>query len=124
MYTLAMLIAASAMITRASTAVISLVRSGVRWDSRRAAASGDRTGLRALPAPVSVTSASGVTPVTRKPFLRGREPQHVPDTAQGVDQPRVPGVDLPAQHGHVRLNDPGVTAEVVVPHVVQDLHLR
>src|SRR5215472_6417599 len=55
--------------------------------------------------------------------LGGRQPEHVPDTAQGVDQARLDGVDLAAEHRHVRLHDSCVTAEVVVPDVVQDLHL-
>src|SRR5258708_7673660 len=55
--------------------------------------------------------------------LGGRKPQDVPDPAQGVDQPRFLRVHLATQHGHVRLNDARVTTEVVVPYVIEDLHL-
>src|SRR5262245_38722300 len=51
------------------------------------------------------------------------QPEHVSKAAQGGDQARPAAVHLAAQHGHVGLDDPGVTAEVVVPHVVEDLHL-
>src|SRR5215467_9446356 len=57
-----------------------------------------------------------------RPLRRG-QPEHVSDAAQGVDQPRPAAVHLASQHGHVGLDDPGVAAEVVVPHMVEDLHL-
>src|ERR1039457_919334 len=105
------LIAARARITNMPSAAISLVRSGVRLDSRR----NSRPGRAArLSAPSSV--------MAYRPAL-SRKPPHVPDAAQGVDQPRFPGVHLAPQHGHVRLPDAGVAAEVVVPHVIEDLHL-
>src|ERR1700745_3220185 len=94
------LMIASASATSASSAVISLTRSGVRCESR----------------------ASAFRVMTDR-VLRGRQPEHVADPAQGVDEPRLNRVDLPAEHGHVGLHDAGVATEVVVPHVVQDLHL-
>src|SRR6516165_5390285 len=104
---LTMLITASAIATSARTAVISLTRSGMRPthcrnSCRRPA---DRGGTK-------VDMALG----------RG-EAEHVPDTAQGMDQPWLGAVHLAAEHGHVRLDDPGVTAEVVIPHMVENLHL-
>src|SRR5215831_21067902 len=103
----AMLMAASAMTTSASTAVISLIRSGTRPGSCRIFCQ-----RRLRPNPDDMSG-----------LLRGRKPEHVPDAAQGVDQPWPAAVHLTAQHGHVGLDDPGVAAEVVVPHVVEDLHL-
>src|SRR6266702_813169 len=110
---------AKAMATRARSAVTSLVRSEVRLDSRCTACH-DRPvqwpaeWLSRLLAPAVVMTEH---------TLGSRQPQHVPHAAQGVDQPGLLGVYLAPQHGHVRLDDAGVTAEVVVPDVVQDLHL-
>src|SRR5215472_14122343 len=53
----------------------------------------------------------------------GREPQYIADAAERVQQMRLGRVDLSAQHGHVRLDDPGVPPEVIVPDMVEDLHL-
>src|SRR5215831_9579941 len=100
----ATLITPRAIATRASTAVISLIRSGVRPGSRRTFCQ----------RPLNPDSSD---------MLGRREPEHVPDAAQGVDQPWPAAVHLAAQHGHIGLDDPGVAAEVVVPHVVEDLHL-
>src|SRR6266511_1394455 len=112
---LARLISASVTVTSASTAAISLTRSGVRASSRPAADHGR-----------AAAAATGFDP-TRA--ISGRllavgEPQHVPDAADGVDQPRFDRVDLAAQVRHVRLDDAAVALEVVVPHVVEDLSLR
>src|SRR5215467_16266344 len=104
---LAMLITASAIATSARTAVISLIRNGTRPDSCRKA-------CRRLADP-------GWNVVDMR--LGRGEAEHVPDAAQGVDQPRLGAVHLAAQHGYVRLDDPGVAAEVVVPHMVENLHL-
>src|SRR5215831_9020524 len=105
---LAMLITASAMTTSASTAEISLVCRGTRPGS----------SLRACQWAADPEGADADIRLGRG------KPQHVPDAAQRVDQPRLGAVDLAAEHGHVRLDDPGVAAEVVVPDVVEDLHLR
>src|SRR5271165_568309 len=110
-----MLMTASAMTTRANTAAISLVRSDVRLEIRRTTSQG-----RAAQWPVRPLAPSAVMP---DQYLRRRQPQHVPDAAQGMDQPRFLGVDLAPQHGHVRLHDARIAAEVVVPHVIEDLHL-
>src|SRR5215470_18522922 len=101
------LITASAMMTSARTAEISLIRRGTR--------PGSCLRPRWWPwgpggTKVDITSGRG-------------KPEHVPHAAQGVDQPRLGTVHLAAEHGHVRLDDPGVAAEVVVPHMVEDLHL-
>src|SRR5215469_6385067 len=104
---LATLITVSAITTRARTAVISLTRNGTRPDNCRRA-------CRWLAEP-------GCDVVDIR-LGRGK-PQHVPDAAQRVDQPRLGAVDLAAEHGYVRLDDPGVPPEVVVPDVVEDLHL-
>src|SRR3954470_9964930 len=45
-----------------------------------------------------------------------REPQRVPDAADGVQQPGLGGVDLAPQVGDVGLDDVGLAVEVVVPH--------
>src|SRR5215469_13375585 len=101
------LITASAMMTSARTAEISLIRRGTR--------PGSCLRPRWWPwgpggTKVDITSGRG-------------KPEHVPHAAQGVDQPRLGAVHLAAEHGHVRLDDPCVAAEVVVPHMVEDLHL-
>src|SRR5579863_5630925 len=101
---LLMAMPATAAMTSASSPVISLVRRDVRSDRSRKAPQGW------LAVPIAAISGR-------------REPQHVSHAAQGVDQPRFLGIDLAAQDRHVRLDDARVTAEVVVPHVVQDLHL-
>src|SRR4051794_11360987 len=49
--------------------------------------------------------------------------QYGPDAAQGVDQARLPVVDLAPQVRDVRLHDVVVAAEVVLPYMVQDLRL-
>src|SRR5450432_4155364 len=103
----AMLMTASAIATSASSAEMSLTRSGVRSGSCRAAVHRRAGG-------------EGTAMMVR---LGRREPEHVADPAEGVQQVRLGGVDLAPQHGHVRLHDAGVTAEVVVPDMVQDLHL-
>src|SRR5487761_124389 len=103
----AMLMIDRATATSASTAVISLIRSGTRPGTRR------------------ISCQRLLNPDwTDMSELRGRKPEHVPDPPQSVDQPRPAAVHLAAQHGHVGLDDPGVATEVVVPHVVKDLHLR
>src|SRR5215469_18818977 len=105
---LAKLITASAMTTSASTAEISLVCSGTRPGSSLTACQWE----------------AGPVGAGADIRLGRRQSQHVPDAAQRVDQPRLGAVDLAAEHGHVRLDDPGLTAEVVVPDMVEDLHLR
>src|SRR5260370_31826043 len=105
---LAKLITASAMMTSASTAEISLVCRGPRPGS-------SLTARQRAADPEGADADIGLG--------RG-EPEHVPDTAQRVDQPRLGAVDLAAEYGHIRLDDPGVTPEVVVPDVVEHLHLR
>src|ERR1700733_1589846 len=103
----ATLMIASAMITSASSAVIILTRSGVRPGSRAR----------------SPCQRRSLDVVVMRSQLGGRQPQHVPDPAQRVDEAGLGGVDFAAQHGHVGLHDPGVSPEVVVPHVVENLHL-
>ncbi len=104
-----MLITASAMTTSVSTAVIILIRSGVRSGSRRS----DCQNPPGSPRTVVIGA--------RVPKTPGAE--DVADAAQGVQQVRLGGVDLAAQHRHVRLHDAGVPAEVVVPDMIEDLHL-
>src|ERR1035437_8412429 len=102
-----MLMTASAIATSPSSAEMSLTRSGVRSGNCRAAfhrrAGGEVTAIMVR--------------------LGGREPEHVADPAEGVQQVRLGGVDLAPQHGDVRLHDAGITAAVVVPDMVEDLHL-
>src|SRR5579875_1651138 len=122
-----MLITTRATTTRARTAVISLTRSGVRSGSCRTALQNPvgregpagGTGGPGRPGGPGVADMTGDLAVR----LARREPEHVTDAAEGVQQVRLGGVDLAAQHGDVRLHDPGVAAEVVVPDVVEDLHL-
>src|ERR1700685_2312956 len=103
----AMLMTTSAIATSASSAEMSLTRSGVRPGSCRAAfhrrAGGEVTAMMVR--------------------LGRREPEHVADSAERVQQVRLGGIDLAPQYGDVRLHDAGITAEVVVPDMVQDLHL-
>src|SRR5215469_15084164 len=103
---LATLITTSAMVTNTRTAVISLIRRGTRPGSCL-------TACRRLADP-------GWNVLDMR--LGRGEAEHVPDAAQGMDQPRLGTIHLAAQHGHVRLDDPGVAAEVVVPHMVENLH--
>lgn len=49
--------------------------------------------------------------------------QHVPHTAQGLDQPRLRGVHLAAQVGHIGLDHVHLATEVVIPDVVEDARL-
>src|SRR5215467_2894906 len=104
------LITTSAMTTRARTAVISLIRRGTRPG-------------RCLTACQLAADPDGADGADGCIWLGRGEAEHVPDAAQGVDQPRLGAVHLAAEHGHVRLDDPGVAAEVVVPHMVENLHL-
>src|SRR6516162_7278649 len=104
---LATLITTSAMMTSARTVVISLIRRGTRPGSC----------LTACQLAADPDGADGYI------WLGRGEAEHVPDAAQGVDQPRFGAVHLTAEHGHIRLDDPGVAAEVVVPHMVENLHL-
>src|SRR5438270_12119832 len=107
--------ATSAAATSTSSDVISLVRSGVRSERSRSAARGRFVQWRPmLLAPCAVMAER---------TLRSRQPQHVPHAAQGVDQPRLLRIHLAAEPGHVRLDDAGVAAVVVVPDMAQDLHL-
>ena len=50
-----------------------------------------------------------------------RRPQHVSDTADGVDHRLPAGVDLLSQVRDVQVDDAGTPGEVVVPHPVEDL---
>src|ERR1022692_9396 len=106
---------ASATPTSASSAAISLSRSGVRRGSARIAASARRDpddGPGPGAGPADITS----------PLGRG-EPEYVANTAQGVQEVWLGGVDLAAQDRDVGLDDARIAAEVVVPDMVQDLHL-
>src|SRR5215212_8647591 len=49
--------------------------------------------------------------------------EHVSRLADGLDQRRPGGVEFPAQVADVGLDDVGVAAEVVAPHVLEDLRL-
>src|SRR5690349_14710436 len=109
-----MLISRSAANTSASTAATSLVRNGVR---RRVPCSCIRNGRFGLRRSVSARRAVNVTGSGR--WLA----QHVPHAAQSVDQPGLHVVHLAPQVRDVRLDDVVVAAEVVLPHVVEDLRL-
>ena len=50
--------------------------------------------------------------------------KRVPEPADGVDEAGLDLVDLLAQVADVGLDDAAVAAEVVLPHVVEDLRLR
>ena len=54
----------------------------------------------------------------------GLADQRVADAADGVDQAGLDVVELAAQVADVGLDDAAVAAEVVLPHVVEDLRLR
>src|SRR5258707_14905907 len=110
------LMTTSASATRASSAVISLTRNGVRSARRRSASTGCLAALPKLAVPAPLETIENRD-------LRGREPEDVANPAQGVDQPRIDRVDLPAEHGDVGRHNAGVAPEVVVPDVVEDLHL-
>src|SRR5919109_4523509 len=80
----------------------------------------------------SPTSTSAITPINSRPLReRVNEPRRdmsapgcaedVTDAAHGVHQRWFGAVDLAPQVADVGLEDAGVPAEVVVPHVVEDL---
>src|SRR5260370_12749229 len=50
--------------------------------------------------------------------------EDVPDAAHGLDQRRLVAIDLAAQVADVRLEHARVAAEVVMPHMVEDLSAR
>src|SRR6476659_6296327 len=102
------------MATSTMSIATSLTRSGVR----RARAAGAPTTVAALDGRAG--AASGVAALIPSP---ARQPHGVADPAQGVDQPWLRGVDLLAQVGDVGLDHVRVAAEVVVPDVLEDLHL-
>src|SRR3954464_7292937 len=77
---------------------------------------------------ISPTVASASRPMTsraRSDMRSGpRGPQRVAHAAGGVDERRAVLVELLAQVADVGLQDAGVAAEVVVPHLVEDLRAR
>src|SRR5580698_3227341 len=77
-------------------------------------------GQRWRPPPGPAAGGCGATPLTRSGgFAKG-----VADQPDGVDHRRPGDVELLAQVADVGLDDVGVTPEVVVPHVIEDLALR
>src|SRR4051795_680383 len=77
------------------------------------------------------TVASAITPRMRRARSESRRItllalhfQHVAGLPHGADERRPGGVELAAQVAHVRLDDVAAAAEVVVPHVLEDLRLR
>ena len=63
----------------------------------------------------------------REPPEHGLPPlgfEHVAGLAHRLDHRRAGGVELAAQVAHVGLDDVRVAAEVVAPHVLEDLALR
>src|SRR4051812_10895924 len=69
--------------------------------------------LRGMPRPRS----------TATPSLSARFAQDVSHSAKSVQQSLLPRVDLAAQIGDIGLDDVDVAAEVVAPHMVEDLRL-
>src|SRR5436190_9531989 len=80
--------------------------------------------MSAARSPTTESAASSSSRRARRDTLRLRRAEGVPDEADRPDQRRPEPVELLAQVAHVRLDDVGVAAEVVVPYVVQDLPLR
>src|SRR5438105_6209970 len=79
----------------------------------------------ATTSPANTSSTIPTSSRPRKEWITGgsgpRRPDHIADAAHGLDQRWVAPVHLPPQVGDVGLEDAGITAEVVVPDVVQDL---
>src|SRR4029077_21128848 len=78
-------------------------------------------------APPARAASSTVANVTRRRIdirLGLRRPQRVADAPQRMNQRRLIAVDLLAQVADVRLDDPSVASEVVLPDVIEDLRLR
>src|SRR5256885_13399948 len=114
METLATPTTTSASATSASTAVISLTRSGIRADSPlslpTAHPSTARSGAPCVPIAHSrFITRSAADPATDHSARSGapfalplrRQAQHVADATQRVDEARTDLVELAAQHGHV-----------------------
>src|SRR6202171_2105642 len=74
------------------------------------------------PSPYCRELISGTVSSSRK--RSSRFTQDVSDAPQCVEQTLLTGVDLAAQIRHIGLDDVDVAAEVVPPHVVEDLRLR
>src|SRR2546423_4651257 len=70
----------------------------------------------------TAATARAATSVRRAWKLSPRRlPKRVPNTPDGVDQPRLAiGLELAAQVGHVDLERVGAGAEVVAPHLLED----
>src|SRR3984893_3910792 len=62
-------------------------------------------------------------PLIVRPKGSSRLPKHGPPTTQCVKQPRLSGIDLPAQVRDIGLDDVDIAAEVIAPDVVKDLRL-
>src|SRR6516225_4588970 len=71
--------------------------------------------------PIVVLTATARYPAEPPSMRSTRLPQHVSHSAQGVQQPLLPRVDLAPQIRHVGLDDIDVAAEVVAPDMVEDL---
>src|SRR5207237_9686853 len=71
------------------------------------------------------TTARADAPATSRARsdISSREAQAVADAPYGLDQRGPGGVQLLSQVGDVGLEDVGVAAEVVLPHVLQELRL-
>ena len=69
----------------------------------------------------AITSSADQQPRAQRPASRPRRAQRVADAAHGLDQRRAVRVELLAQVADVGLEHARVAAEVVVPHVVEDL---
>src|SRR4051794_6310984 len=124
-------VAPSPTATRTTISATRVMRSGTRGARRARGGRGPSGGpLSTTPWLVSVASVGGTTSafvaVVTASARSGatRQPEGVAHPADGVQQPRVGGVDLAAQVGDVGLDDVGLAVEVVVPHVVEDLRLR
>src|SRR5947209_5228863 len=104
----------------------------VRLSSTRSTRNERNAVYVAMSARTRPTSATAATAIRRRarndsltaaPASRLRFSQRVPDEPDRLDERRTETVELLAQIAHVRLDDVGVAAEVVVPHRVQDLRL-
>src|SRR6516165_1960433 len=72
---------------------------------------------------IVVLTATARYPAEPPSMRSTRLPQHVSHSAQGVQQPLLPRVDLATQIRHVGLDDIHVAAEVVAPDMVENLRL-
>src|ERR1700712_5732601 len=95
----------SASVTSRTTVTTSLISSGLGAHSRRSHTPGGRAFAMAV---------RGMAGTSVPSFA-----QHVADAAQRLEKAGLGRVDLAAQVGDIGLDHVRVSAEVVVPHVVQ-----